>query len=463
MRLAPRSLYARMVLVVVGGLVVAQWLSTLILFDERAHWFLQSRINRSSHRIADSVQVLDRVAPAWRAAVAEAMAAEGYQVRISAAPPTLPAGAAGLEQATAGFVAQLGENLRRQVAPDQPMRVALRFTPDTPVPARAWFKPFEIPVPATTVDVVLPGSDPMQWYWIRMQLPADSRGLPQRVYWDLLIRLGLLVALLLLAVSWVVRPLSVLAQAAGRLGRNLDQPPVPERGPSEVRRAAQAFNQMQTRLRDLLAEKARMLAAVSHDLKTPITRLRLRAELLSDGELQTELQAKISRDLDEMEAMVVATLDLMRGSGTVEPLVRTDVQALLESLQADYEDTGHALVVEDSVVTPIELRPQALRRCLSNLIDNGLKYGQRVRLRAVDSAEQLCLEIDDDGPGIPAEFLERAFEPFFRLEASRNRETGGSGLGLAIARAIALEHAGRLTLSNRTAGGLRATLILPRR
>jgi signal transduction histidine kinase len=294
---------------------------------------------------------------------------------------------------------------------------------------------------------------------VRVAQPGDARGLPDRVLWDILIRLGVLVVLLLVAVRWIARPLSVLAQAADRLGRNLDEAPIPEDGPSEVRRAAQAFNGMQVRLRGLVREKGRMLAAVSHDLKTPITRLRLRAEMLTDGELRT----KIGRDLDEMEAMVSATLDLMRGAAGEEQLQRTDLVALVESLQADYEDMNHAIDVAADDVRPVEVRPRALRRCLANLVDNGLKYATNVRIAVKDGAQAVTLVVEDDGPGIPAAELDRVFEPFYRVESSRNRETGGSGLGLSIARAIAIEHAGTLSLANRPQGGLRATLVLPRR
>lgn len=460
MRLVPRrsfpgGLFARTVLVIVGGLIAAQILSALLLFDERSRWFLQGRIGRSSHRIADAVHVLDAQRPARRSEVAAGFMASGFALSVLDAPPTLPASDPTLLDSAASLASELTRELERQ----DPARVSVRFG-SNPVPAISrGYDPFETRIPATVIEAVLRSGDGAHWYRIRFELPADVRGLPDRVLWDMGLQLVFLVLLLLIVVRRMTRPLSVLADAADRLGRNLDEPPIPERGPSEVRRAAQAFNRMQQRLRELLGQKAQMLAAVSHDLKTPITRLRLRAEMLKDSELRT----KISRDLDEMESMVTATLDLMRGSGAVEPLARTDLLALIESLQADYEDTGRRVSVAAGPVAPIELRPQALRRCLSNLIDNGLNYGQRVRILVLDSPSRVIIELDDDGPGIPEADLERVFEPFYRLEGSRNRESGGTGLGLSIARAIAAEHAGSITLANRPEGGLRATLILPRR
>lgn len=450
----PRSLFARMALVMIAGLLVAQALSTLLLFDERSRWMLQGRIARSSHRIADAIRVLERQAPALRPAVAQGFATPEFELRVLAAAPRLPE----TETELASGARNLAGELEQQF-PGQQLRVSAAFDTDAPPLRDRDGGIFETSIPATRILAAMASADGQHWYQARWHLPADSRGLPDRVFWEMGLRLVVLLLLLLVAVRWVTRPLSVLAQAADRLGRNLDEPPIAEHGPSEVRRAAQAFNRMQTRLRELVRQKAQMLTAVSHDLKTPITRLRLRAEMLDDG----ELRRKIGRDLDEMESMVAGTLDLMRGSHGSDALSRTDLLALVESLQADYEDMGAQVSVSAAPLPAIELRPQAMRRCLSNLIDNGLKYGTRVHLRVHDGEHAVRIEIDDEGPGIPEAELERVFEPFYRLEASRSRETGGSGMGLAIARAIASEHAGSLHLENRAGGGLRAVLVLPRR
>jgi signal transduction histidine kinase len=231
-----------------------------------------------------------------------------------------------------------------------------------------------------------------------------------------------------------------------------------ETGPVEVVRAARAFNTMQSRLAAHMRERTQVLAAMSHDLKTPITRLRLRAEMLDD-EL---LRAKFTSDLQEMEAMVTAALDFLRGMENSEPVQPVDIMSLLESLQADRQETGGSVQIEGGTAQPYRGRAQALKRCIGNLVENAIKYGRHARIVVEDSHGQLVLRIQDDGPGIPADQLGKVFEPFYRLESSRNRDTGGSGLGLAIARGVAELHGGSVTLANRPQGGLEATLTLPR-
>jgi signal transduction histidine kinase len=215
---------------------------------------------------------------------------------------------------------------------------------------------------------------------------------------------------------------------------------------------------MQQRLSRFIADRTRIFTAMSHDLKTPITRLRLRAELLEDD----ALRAKFTRDLEEMEAMVTQTLDFMRDADAREAVQRVNAMALLESLQTDYQDSGNRVRIEGGIAQPYPGRPLALRRCLTNLVDNAVRYGGQATIRIEDDAERLAIRILDDGPGIPEQELEQAFEPFFRGEASRNRETGGTGLGLGIARNIARAHGGDLVLRNRPEGGLEALLTLPR-
>jgi len=256
----------------------------------------------------------------------------------------------------------------------------------------------------------------------------------------------------------VTGPLSSLATAADKLGADINRPPLTETGPSEAQRAARAFNSMQRRLSRFIADRTRIFTAMSHDLKTPITRLRLRAEMLDDE----ALRAKFAKDLEDMESMVTQTLDFMRDANAQEAVQRVDVMALLESLQTDYQDTGHRVEIEGSVAQPYPGRPLALRRCLTNLVDNAIRYGGSAAVKVEDAAEHLTIRVVDDGPGIAEQELEQAFEPFFRAEASRSRETGGTGLGLGIARNIARAHGGDLVLRNRAEGGLEAILTLAR-
>jgi signal transduction histidine kinase len=189
-----------------------------------------------------------------------------------------------------------------------------------------------------------------------------------------------------------------------------------------------------------------------------VTRLRLRSELLED----TQLRAKFTQDLDEMESMVGATLDFLRGLEGGEPVKPVDIMALLESLQADMVEMGGQVAIAGNARAPYPGRPQALKRCLANLLENAVKYGKSARVVVDDSSARLEIRIQDEGPGLPEAELEKVFEPFYRVEGSRSRETGGTGLGLTIARSIAEAHGGQLSLRNRVEGGLEAELSLPR-
>jgi signal transduction histidine kinase len=298
-----------------------------------------------------------------------------------------------------------------------------------------------------------------RWARFDTELPAAPQALPWRLVLTLAVLLVAMLALSYVAVRWVVRPLHVLAEAADALGTDLDRAPLPENGPREVRQAARAFNTMQRRLAGFINERVRVLTALSHDLKTPLTRLRLRAELMDDDEQRERFEA----DLQEMEAMVVQTLEFMRGLDGHEPRVPVDIGALLAALQADNAAMGRSLRIDGSAAAPYVGVASLLKRALANLVDNAVAYGGSATVSIDDDDAQLVLRVQDAGPGIPEAQLEQVFEPFFRLEASRSRATGGTGLGLGIARNIARSHGGDLVLRNRAGGGLEAVLSLPRR
>jgi len=295
------------------------------------------------------------------------------------------------------------------------------------------------------------------WATFDTQVTQASARLP----WRLLLTLAILLAAVLLlsyvAVRWVTRPLNVLASAADELGRDINRPRLPESGPLEVSRAARAFNTMQARLVRFIDERTRLLTAMSHDLKTPITRMRLRTELLENDSLRENFE----NDLMEMETMVSQTLEFMRGLTHREPEQPVDVMGLLESLRADNEAMRRTVTIDGRVTRPFLAVPQLLKRCISNLVDNATVYGQRADIRVEEGASELTIRVRDHGPGIPDSELEAVFEPFFRLEGSRSRETGGTGLGLSIARSIARAHDGDVRLRNHEDGGLEAILTLP--
>ena len=298
-----------------------------------------------------------------------------------------------------------------------------------------------------------------QWVRIAAVHETDTPpALPTDLITNLLITLAIVSAVAMIAVRQATRPLQQLAQAADTLGRDLDAPPLAETGPAETRRAAQAFNRMQARIKRLVDERARALAAVSHDLRTPLTRLRLRTELVGDEPLREQMAA----DLDSMAAMIDATLDYLRGLQDSEAVRKIDINALLQSLCADAAVLGKTISVGGIAQAPYSGRLSALRRALQNLIDNAIKYGHGAAIRIEDDESTLRLFVEDDGPGIAPDELARVTAPYYRPDASRSRETGGVGLGLSIASDIALLHGGELLLTNRPQGGLCATLVLPR-
>ncbi|MDP4031654.1 MAG: ATP-binding protein [Pseudorhodobacter sp.] len=272
----------------------------------------------------------------------------------------------------------------------------------------------------------------------------------------------LLMAIAVALVAWItgrriVGPMRVLATGADRLGRGLDAGPLPLTGPAEVRETTLAFNRMQERLTRFVADRTRMLAALSHDLRSPLTAMRLRIEMLDEDDDSIRLKALVA----EMQAMVEATLDFARGAATQEAAVPVDLAVLLADLVGDAAaGEGQASLIAPQPVLAT-VRPTPLKRALRNLIDNAIRYGDRAQVMLTQQPGMAIITIADDGPGLPEDQLVAVFEPFRRLETSRSRDTGGVGLGLAIARTIVQAHGGNVTLANRPEGGLQATVRLP--
>jgi signal transduction histidine kinase len=304
------------------------------------------------------------------------------------------------------------------------------------------------------VSVRLPGGDEVVY---RVPAPRSGPPLPPEIFVELAVLTLVLAVALFLMARTITRPLSALAGAAEAMGRGEAPAPLPETGARELREATHAFNTMHERLQRYLNSRTRLLAAMSHDLRTPLTRLRLRSERLADPELRKRFNA----DVDEMNDMLKAALDLFRGMNADEPVNPVDIMQFLEALRSEFAELGADVTVRGSAVGPIAVRPNALKRCVTNLISNAVKFGGRADVVVADGAE-LTIRVLDEGPGIPEAALGRVFEPFFRLESSRNPETGGTGLGLSIARDIAQAHGGSLELRNRQPRGLEAVLTLPR-
>jgi signal transduction histidine kinase len=251
-------------------------------------------------------------------------------------------------------------------------------------------------------------------------------------------------------------PLASFAEAADRLGRDPRAPPLEIRGSSEIAVAAKAFNNMQQRLRRYVEDRTAMVGAIAHDLRTPLTRLRFRIEGAPE-----DLRGKMSSDLDEMEAMISATLAFVRDATEASHRTKLELSSLLESLVDEQAETGKKVSVEHADKVVVEGDPMSLKRMFANLVENAIKYGGQARVRVKAEGPTAVVDIDDDGPGVPTAELERVFEPFYRREPSRSRETGGIGLGLAVVRTIARAHGGDAELQNRKGGGLTARVRLP--
>jgi signal transduction histidine kinase len=470
--LLPRSIFGRLVVVLLGGLIVAQLAAAYINLAERDRLLYRAGGMQLSQRIADVARLLDSVAPPERRRIAAVFNAPPLVVSLDR-PPLIESGQGNAQGSVFAGV------LRFALGEDMPVRLTRRPVDFAPPPGRPRSGPSMMgspmmgpsmmgqPMPPHFMPGVAPGGAS---YLVQVTLrdgtlvtfdsylSPQEGSIPLRLGLTLLVLLGTVIVLSLVAVRWVTGPLSALATAAEKLGRDIDRPPLAENGPLEVRRAASAFNLMQQRLSRFLADRARVLTAMSHDLKTPLTRLRLRMETVDDP----VLRAKIEKDLNEMQSMVTQTLDYMRDSSKSEAAQQIDLMALIETLQIDFRDTGHEVEIKGTVAQPYFGRPLALRRCLANLVENAIRYGGRATIEVEDGPREIVLRILDDGPGIPEQELERAFEPFYRGESSRSRETGGTGLGLGIARNIARAHGGDLVLKNRPARGLEAILTLPR-
>jgi signal transduction histidine kinase len=464
-RLWPSTLTGRLVLILLGGLLAAQLLGAWILLSERASAIYESSGMHAAQRIASIVRVLDTLNDEQRRLILPALNTSGFRVAFVDQPA-----AETTSDGESVASARLRAVLRNVLGADRKLRVSVvedgldhMAGMQPPYGPRGGMMmmphaPLYGTMPFGGAFVVQTQLLDGQWVNIAQRMPEETIAWPSKLLVTLGVLLVSVIVLSLIAVRLVTRPLAVLGRAAEDLGRNIERPPLIESGPAEVRRTAQAFNTMQSRLVRFLHDRAQMLAAVSHDLKTPITRLRLRAELIDDA----VLKEKVIHDLEEMEGMTRTALDFLRDANAREAAQALDVNAMLESLQADAEAMGRDVQVKGTATAPYPARPQSLRRCVGNLIDNAVRYGKHARVRVRDNPTCLEIVVADDGPGIPKDKLEQVFEPFFRLDESRSRESGGVGLGLSIARDIARAHGASLELRNRAQGGLEAVLTLPR-
>ena len=434
LRLWPEGIAARLGLLLLAGLAVFGVVAGLFYLDERRDRAVEHFGRVLSVRMLAIVELLENATPEERRKLLTALSDRRLSIRLLLDSPQGP------EWDPPG---SMDEDAGRHLLRLAPRPVLMRYG-DAPSGERH----------GRPRIVIAVGLENGGWAEFAVRPGYWPRAGP-------LIWLGVVALLVVLGLVWgahrTTRPLRRFAEAADRLGLDANPPPLPERGPRELRNATRAFNRMTARIRRLVDDRTLMLAAVSHDLKTMLTRLRLRAEFIEDG----EQKEKAAADLDEMQAMLEATLAFARDDAADERPVAVDLAAMLQSLAADLADAGRAASYDGPDRLTLRGRPVALRRVFENLLDNALRYGGEaaVSLRHADGRAEV--RIEDRGPGIPEALRERVFDPFFRVEASRSRDTGGSGLGLAVVRAIVQRHDGEIALEDRPGGGLRARVMLP--
>lgn len=464
MRWVPSSLFGRTLLVLAAGLIVAQAATVVLNLFDRGGSVYRLAAFQIGARIAQTARMLNSLPAQQRPKLAEQL--DGRHLRVVLSGTKVPV-ATGFSEHDS-YEKAFTRSLRSQIGAPWPVTVEITSWPRSRrVPGEgAAATPFEIwlarhfyfLLPGTFSLVAQIGLEDGTVAVFYAAIPQEPLSRFESLLPRVLLLLAVCFALAALLVRMTTRPLARLARAVDGLGEDPHAAPLVETGPSEVRKVIQAFNRMQARVRHQLSERAQLLGAISHDLQTPITRLRLRSELLPDPALREKMQ----RDLDEMEAMVGSTLEFFRAVAKEPRRQPVDVGALVDSLCEDRRETGEKISASGIALAPLHADARALRRCLDNIVGNAVRYAGGAEIEIDDDPKRLRIAVRDRGPGIPPEELERVFEPFYRLDGSRNRASGGTGLGLSIARNIARWHGGDIRLQNAANGGLVAELRLPR-
>lgn len=440
-----RSMHGRIFLLLMLGVVVSATATLLLVRRQHFEILHHTQAQHQADQISHLVETLDAATPQQREELLHSILSMGLRGRLGGTKETLPDTDKTLQSA---LIERLGT--ARDLQAGRPSTCTARDEPDS----LSHHPNFAVSMNCQRISLTLSDGTPLQ-----LLIPAPLHPqLPDQPPWNAL----LLFAACIAALAWLVartatRPLQQLADAADRLDLASAHQPLSENGSSEMRRAIRAFNRMQQRIRDDLRERTGMLAAITHDLQTPLTRLRLRLEKVSD----TELREKLVNDMTAMQQMLQDGLELARSLDASESVQRLDLDSLLDSLCSDAVEAGQDVNYRQHTSVQVEARPMTLRRALANLLDNAVKYGQHADVSLECDARQCCIRIHDAGPGIPDDQLEAVFTPFFRLEHSRSRCTGGTGLGLSIAKNIIIRHGGELTLRNHLMGGLEAEINLP--
>jgi signal transduction histidine kinase len=449
-RWLPSSLLGQMLLLIGAALLVAQAVNFAFILNEQQQLSLARNEGPAIGRFTQAVAVIAATPPSGRPLLLAA-----HPVGPAAAYRLVPRSTIDREGLvrSARIEARLAESLREARVPVRAVRGA------SPMEVVRLHGPPGHGHQQTRRKLLLAAQlDDGRWLDARFDAPRVDRWLIHR----LLLATTILFLLVFGAAWWIARrlarPLRDLTRAAEGFQGHAPAEPVVPSGPSDLRRAIEAFNAMNRRTLALLDEKDRMLGAIGHDLRTPLASLRIRAENMGPDEERERLAATI----EEMAATLEDILTLARTGRAREPVRPVDLAALADAVVEEYRELGRPASFAASPRAVLAVQPNLLRRALRNLVDNAVIYGGGAMVAVEGRAEGIEIRVEDEGPGIPAERLEDVLDPFRRLESSRNRERGGAGLGLAIAHAVAQAHGGRLVLTNRTQGGLRATLSLPR-
>ncbi len=442
------SMTGRVFLTLLLGTVISAVLTELLVEEQQYQIFQDYRDNQALERSEQLIYSAEIVPASARAAYLLSANRPGIRLEEATDQPPM---AAAPSKFTAALAARVGKQYELQTVADKPAACAvprIQYSMLWPT-ERIW------PGVCESINVRMRDGE-----LLRLQiLPPASSVLAELADYRMILAMFLIsiIVLAYVVARMTTRPLKQLAQAAKDLGNDINHPPLALAGASEIRQASAAFNAMQARIRHHIFQRTQMLAAITHDLQTPLTRMRLRLEKVGDA----ELQQRLVDDLSAMQEMVREGLDLARSMDTAETMQPLDLDSLLGSVCCDATDAGQQVEVIGSANRALMGRPMALRRCLVNLIDNGVKYGTKAVVTVDSAGGAARIRIRDNGPGIAPGEQARVFEPFYRVESSRSRESGGTGLGLTIARNIAEQHGGSLTLANHPDGGLEVTLVLP--
>lgn len=460
-RFLPKSMAGQTIIVLLVGLTLSHIISMAIYSADRAEVLTLSGGRHMAHRIASITRLLNETPKEWRAQIVHATDSPSLAVTVTSESDIA-------ENQKQSVSARLISSFLRQLVGGNDHKIFIQIQERTKAREThesnqdmhwqhmGMVQLFHGRRDTQTMRASVQLNDG-QWVNFATPIPGTNPLWSSQAFFSMLLMALGVVLLSLWVIRRVTNPLRLFAGAAERLGKDVNTSPMEETGPEEIVFATRAFNDMQARLQRLIENRTRMLAAISHDLRTPITLMRLRAEYVENS----EEREKMLNTLTEMEQMISSTLSFARDDTEKEPPETVDIGALITSITDDLVDMGMNVECKSEEGVNLSCRPVALRRAATNVIENAVKYGKSTVVEVNASEEKIRITISDDGPGIPQSEIDLVFSPFYRVDKSRNQETGGVGLGLSVAQTIINGHGGDITLTNRATGGLKVEITLP--